>query len=164
MTEHKLSDVAQISIKEAKKIIDNFFSKVPKVKQFLDLLAKTAIVNGFIRTDLYYRRIRWFKHLDKNNPQSIGRVERQAKNTIPQGCNANIIKQALIDLQDIIDERNYPINIVLQIHDEILCECPEDLVDTWKPILEQTMIKAAELIITSVPIKVDSVVSSYWTD
>ncbi len=164
MSKFKLSEVAQISVAEADKIIKRFFSKVPKVESFLNILAKAAVKNGYIRTDLYYRRIRWFKHLDLSDYGSVGRVERQAKNSIPQGCNANIVKQALIDLQEIIDDNKYPINIVLQIHDEICTECPDELVEIWEPILTSTMIKAAEKVIKSVPIKVDSVISDYWTD
>jgi DNA polymerase-1 len=164
MSKFKLADVAQISVAEADKIIKKFFSKVPKVESFLNTLAKAAVKNGYIRTDLYYRRIRWFKHLDLNDYGTIGRVERQAKNSIPQGCNANIVKQALIDLQEIIDTNKYPINIVLQIHDEIVTECPDELVEMWEPILTSTMIKAAEKVIKSVPVKVDSVISEFWTD
>ena len=164
MSKFKLSDTAQITVDEADKIIIRFFEKVPKVKEFLDLLARTAVHLGYIRTDLYYRRIRWFPKLDKQVPKTIGEVERAAKNSIPQGINANTTKQALIDLQDIIDKNNYPVNILLTIHDEILTECREDFVNDWKPILENTMIKAAQIVIKSIPVKVDSVVSDYWTD
>jgi len=164
MSKFKFSDTAQIPVNEADKIIKRFFSKVPKVESFLNLLAKTGVRYGYIRTDLYYKRIRWFPKLDRDDYKTIGEVERASKNSIPQGINANTTKQALIYLQDIIDKNNYPVNILLTIHDEILTECREDFVDTWKPILEDTMIKAAQIIIKSIPVKVDSVISDYWTD
>jgi DNA polymerase-1 len=159
----KLADIAQISVSEADKIIRAYFKKIPKVEQFLNSLAKSAIKNGYIRTDKYYRRIRFFPLLDKDNFKSVGEVERAAKNSIPQGTNSNITKLALCNLQDIIDKNNYPVNILLTIHDEILTECREDFTEEWKIILEQTMIKAAEVIITTVPIEVEGVISNYWT-
>lgn len=159
----KLSKVAQITVNEADKIIKKFFSIIPKVQSFLDLLARTAVKNGYIRTDTYYRRIRWFPKLSKSDYKSIGEVERAAKNSIPQGTNSNITKQALIDLQDIIDKGQLPVRLLLTIHDEVLSECEESFVPIWKPILEETMINAAKLIIKSIPVKVEAVVSDFWT-
>ena len=164
MSKYKFADTAQISVNEADKIIKRFFSKVPKVEEFLNMLAKTAVYLGYIRTDLHYKRIRWFPKLDKEVFKTVGETERAGKNSIPQGVNANTTKQALIDLQEIIDKNNYPVYLLLSIHDEIITECREDFIDTWKNILEDTMIKAAQIVIKTIPVKVDSVVSDYWTD
>jgi DNA polymerase-1 len=164
MSKFKLSETAQIRVNDADKIIKKFFSKVPLVEKFLNLLARTGVKLGYIRTDLHYRRIRFFPQLDRDNFKTVGEVERASKNSIPQGINANTTKQALIDLQDIIDRNDYPVFILLTIHDEILTECREDFVDIWRPILEDTMIKAAQVVIKTIPVKVDSVVSDYWTD
>jgi DNA polymerase-1 len=164
MTKYKLSNEAQVSVPEADKIIKMFFSKVPKVEVFLNMIAKFAVIHGYIRTDPdYFRRVRWFPNLDKRDFKSCGETERAAKNTPSQGSNANCTKQALVDLQDIIDERNYNVTILLSEHDEILTECEESFVPMWKPILEETMINAAKLIIKSIPVKVEAVVSDYWT-
>jgi len=164
MSKFKLADTAQITVNEADKIIKRFFSKVPKVEKFLNMLAHTAVYLGYIRTDLHYRRIRWFPKLDKEVFKTVGEVERAAKNSIPQGINANTTKQALVDLQEVIDKNSYPVYLLLTCHDEVISECREDFVDIWKPILEDTMIKAAQIIIKTIPVKVDSVVSDYWTD
>lgn len=164
MSKFKFSEEAQITVNEADKIIKKFFSKVPKVESFLNVLAKVGVSNGFIRTDKYYKRIRWFPKLNRDDPKSVGEVQRASKNSVPQGTNANTIKQALIDLQDIIDVNNYPVKILLTVHDEIITECPKDFAEFWADILENTMVKAAEISIKSVPIKVDTVISDYWTD
>ncbi len=164
MSKFKLAETAQIDVKEADKIIKNFFSKVPKVEKFLNLLANTAVKLGYIRTDLHYKRIRWFPKLNKENFKTVGETERAAKNSIPQGVNANTTKQALVYLQDIIDKNNYPVNILLTIHDEILTECKEEFAEEWKTILEKVMIKAAQVVIKSIPVRVDGVISDYWTD
>lgn len=163
MSKFKLADTAQIPLNEADNIIKRFFKKVPLVEFFLNKLAKAGVTNGYIRTDQYYRRIRWFPKLDKNDFKSCGEVERASKNSIPQGTNGNVVKLALCNLQDIIDKNNYPVNILLTIHDEILTECKEDFTEEWKVILEQIMIKTAEIIIFSVPIKVKGVISNFWT-
>lgn len=164
MSKFKFADTAQIAVDEADKIIKRFFSKVPKVEKFLNSLGKSGVKNGYIRTDLHYRRIRWFPNLNKDNFKTIGEVERASKNSIPQGTNANTIKQALIYIQDIINNNNYPVTILLTIHDEIITECREDFAVEWSKILSNTMIKAAQISIKSIPVKVDPVISDYWAD
>jgi DNA polymerase-1 len=164
MSKFKLSEEAQVSLQEADKIIKMYFSKIPKVEIFLNMVAKMGVKNGYIRTDpTVFRRIRWFPNLDRKDFKSIGETERASKNTPPQGTNASVIKQALVDLQDVIDNNNYPARILLSIHDELVTECEESFVPIWKPILEETMINAAKLIIKSIPVKVEEVVSDYWT-
>ena len=164
MTEYKLSDTAQISVQEAKKIIKMYFSKVPLVEKFLNMIAKSALSTGFIKTDPdYFKRIRWFPELDRRNSKSIGNVERAAKNVPSQGTNANITKQALINLQNEIDTYSLPVRILLSVHDEIITECEEYYAEEWKPILERIMIETAQLIIKSIPVKVEGTISDYWT-
>jgi len=164
MSKFKLSETAQISVGEADKIIKKFLLKVPRVEKILSLWAKTAVKNGYIRTNTTYNRVRWFPNLNRDNFKSVGEVERAAKNSIPQGTNSDIIKQALINLQQIIDDNDYPVSILLSVHDEVITECEESFANEWKDILEKTMIEAAQIIIKSIPVKVDTVVSSYWTD
>lgn len=118
MSKFKLSDTAQISVDEADKIIKRFFKKVPLVEKFLNSLAESGVKYGYIRTDKHYRRVRWFPNLDKNNFKSIGETERASKNSIPQGTNGNVVKLALCNLQSIIEINNYPVNILLTIHDK----------------------------------------------
>lgn len=160
----KLSEVAQISVNDADKIIKKFFSKVPRVEKILSLWAKTAVKNGYIRINTTYNRVRWFPNLNKEDFKTIGETERAAKNSIPQGSNADVMKETLIRLQQTIDDNNYPVNILLSIHDEVLTECRESFANEWKEILEKTMIESAQMIIKSIPVKVDGVISDYWTD
>lgn len=162
---YTLSDVAQITVAEADKILNKFFKKVPKVKAFLEMLAHQAVTNGYIRNNSQFGRIRFFPNINKDSSfKDKGAVERAAKNSPMQGSNADILKLALINIQNIIDEGNLPVNILLNVHDEIVSECREDYVDIWKSILEDTIIEAAQTIIKSIPVKADTVVSDYWTD
>jgi DNA polymerase-1 len=162
MSKFKLADTAQITVDEADKIIKKFFKVVPAVEKFLNSLAVSGVKNGYIRTDKYYRRIRWFPTLDRNNFKSVGEVERASKNSVPQGTNSNATKLALCMIQDIIDKNNYPVDILLTIHDEIITECREDFAIEWKVILEKIMIEAAQVIITTVPIEVEGTINDYW--
>lgn len=162
MTEHKLAETVQINKDAAKEIIKKFFSIIPKVESFLNMIAKTAVTNGYIRTDPHYRRIRWFPNLDKSNPTTIGSTEREAKNTPMQGSNANLIKQCLINLQDEIDKNNYDVKLILSVHDEILADVEESFAETWKDIQERIMIETISIIIKSIPVKVNSEIAPYW--
>ena len=164
MSKFKLADTAQISVSEADRVIKMYFSKVPAVERFLNSISKIAVKQGYIKSDpFYFKRIRWFPKLDLNNFKSIGEVERAAKNTPPQGSNANITKLALCNLQKIIDKNNYPVRILLTVHDEIITECIEGFAEEWKSILENTMKEAARTIIKSIPVEVEGVISDYWT-
>lgn len=164
MSEHKLSDTAQISVEKAKEIIIKFKSKVPKVVKFLDKASEFAVKHKFIHTDPYFKRIRFFPFLDPSNKITVGDVERAAKNTIPQGSNANIIKYALVNIQQEIDKNNYPVRILLTVHDEIVTECEESFAEEWVKILEKTMIESAKILLKKVIVKVDTVISDFWTD
>lgn len=76
--------------------------------------------------------------------------------------NGDIIKLALINVQNYIDTNNLPINILLSVYDEIQTECPEELAESWKLTLNNLMIEAAQEVIKTVPIVVDCKVNDYW--
>ncbi len=168
MSEYKFADYLDTHPKKAKAIINDFFSIIPKVKMFLDMLAWVGRTKGYIRTMAPFRRIRWFpKWSQELNPDEnfkiIGEIERASKNTIPQGTNADCIKLTLCRLQKIIDDNNYPVYIRLSIYDEIVTECKEEFAEEWKLILEKTMIESAQVIIKRIPIKADVKISDCWT-
>lgn len=171
MTEHKLADTMQIEVKKAKEIIDKFFSVVPKVSIFLEGLAKLGLSRGYVRTAPPYSRIRFFpqwKHMVEHpeDPQSFkisGEIERRSKNTPIQGTNGDIIKQALIEIQNIIDINNYDVKILLAVYDEIQCECKEEFAEEWKLIMDKIMVEVAKRQITEIPVVVDCSINDYWT-
>jgi DNA polymerase I-like protein with 3'-5' exonuclease and polymerase domains len=171
MTEYKLSSVIDVSIAKAKAIIVKFFSSIPRVKLILDTWAYTAVTYGYIKTPAPYRRVRWFPEQSKlSDPEMpdltrmklIGGIARPAKNQIPQGVNADVIKDVLCTLQDIIDENNYPAEIKISVYDEILSEVREDFAEEWAEIKKQVMIRAAEKVIHRIPIKVEVNIDNYW--
>lgn len=168
MSEFKLSDTVNVSVEKAKEIIAMFFAVVPNVKKFLDMLGDLGKKRGYIRTPLPYRRIRWFpewrEDIDtKRDFKALGSIERRSKNMPIQGCNGDIIKQALINVQEEIDINNWPVNIILSIYDEIQTECREDKAYEWKDKLQEVMISTAKEVLKRVPVKVDCTVNDYWT-
>ena len=163
MSKFKLADTMQIPVGEADKIIKKFFKVVPKVEQFLNGLGELAKARGYIKSGQPYGRIRWFDGFDnKGNFVRQGEIERAGKNTPIQGTNGDIIKSALINVQQFIDDRQLPINILLSVYDEIQTECPEDLSEWWKLELDKLMVESAQKVIKSVPIVVDCKIDSCW--
>jgi len=84
-----------------------------------------------------------------------------AQNTPIQGTAADLIKKAMIEIQKVLDEQSSPARMLLQVHDELLFEVPEDHVDALKPVVVQKMEGAMSLI---VPLKVDGGVGRTWYD
>jgi DNA polymerase I-like protein with 3'-5' exonuclease and polymerase domains len=167
MSKFKLARLLEITPDDAQKIIDKFFSKVPKVKALLDRLGELGKKNGYINTPNPFRRIRWYpkwKNDGTTDFKVLGEIERASKNMPIQGTNANCIKIALCDLQDIIDRLNAPVRIVLTVHDEIQCECLDaSYSEEMLKILKETMINSACKILTKVKIDVDAKISDCWT-
>jgi DNA polymerase-1 len=76
--------------------------------------------------------------------------------------NADVTKQALVWLQKEIDDNKYPVKIILVVHDSIVTECKDEFAEEWKAIFEDIMIKAGELLIKSIPVKVDTYIAKSW--
>lgn len=153
----------QISVEEADAIIKKFFAVVPMVDQLLYKCGEYSKNHGFIRTGSPYGRIRFFSGFeDKEDFKKLGSIERAGKNAPIQGTNGDIVKLALVNVQEYIDNNNLPINILLAVYDEIQTECPDYLAEEWKLILDKLMVEAAQTVIKSVPIVVDSKISEYW--
>lgn len=162
MSQFKLADVIQTTPEKAKLIIDQFFSVVPKLKQFLNLISHVALTTGRIRSNQVYRRIRWFPQLKKDDPKSVGEVSRAALNFPPQSSNADLIKQCMINLLEEIETHDYPARMILTIHDEILTEVPEDFAEEWKIIQERVMKETIKTVIKSIPVEVSTVIDKCW--
>jgi DNA polymerase-1 len=170
MSKFKLSNTIGVSVDEAQAIIDKFFESVPKVKQLLDSLDTLGKTRGYIKSDPYYKRIRqypkWHALEDKDwseKQKILGEIGRASMNFPFQSSNANLVKQALINIQQEIDTNNWPVRILLQVHDEIVTECHEDYAEAWCIKLEELMIEAAQIIIKSIPVVVDCKIATHWS-
>ena len=166
MSEFKLADTMEIAVKDAKDIINKFFKAVPKVEKFLTGLGNLGKKRGFIKTSAPYKRIRWFEQwqhaVETENFGVMGSIERASKNTPIQGTNGDIIKQALIDVQEEIYKNNWDCKIILAVYDEIQTECHESQAEKWKCKLDELMVSAAKKVLLEVPVVVDCGIHDYW--
>lgn len=170
MSEYKLANTIDISVEEARKIITDYFAVVPRVKAFLTSLGDYGVNNGYIKTYAPYRRIRWFGQWSPalneeifEESRLLGEIRRASMNTPIQGANADITKQALIDVYKYIKEHKLDIKIIITVHDEIRTRCPKDISEWWAKVMGEIMTKAGETVVKTVPMKVDCTITDCWS-
>ena len=157
ISEYGLSESVHCSVKEAKKFIESYFASFPKVKEFVDKTVEDAKKSGEVHT-LFGRR-RKISELSSSNFMTRSFGERAAMNTPLQGSAADIIKIAMISVSEKLKGTNA--KLILQIHDELIVECPDEEVENVKNILADCMANAAQL---SVPLTVDVESGKSWID
>ena len=147
-----------IDVNEAKAIIDTYFEKYPKVKEFIDYLMQKAKRDK--KTVTLLGRERNLPDIDSKNFALRAASERFAVNAPIQGSQADIIKIAMIEIEKMMSTTDLNSYLVLQIHDELIFECPENEVDVCTNIVKGAMEKAYSLL---VPLKVDVSVGKNWS-
>lgn len=153
-----LSQDLGISVFEANDYIENYFATYPKVKSFLDSIVSTTQANKFITT--LYGRKRWIPNINSSNKLKQNAAIREAQNLPMQGTAADIMKLAMIAVDNLLN--HYPeANLVLQIHDEILVQCPQSQSQELCQKIKETMENVAQL---SVPLIVDAKIGNSWGD
>lgn len=148
-----------ISTKEASQIIAKYFQKFAKVRPYLDSNLEFARKNGFVETFLGRRR--YFDNLNSTNGFLRSMEERAVCNSPLQGSNADLIKLAMINLQNRIEKENLPAKIVLTVHDELVVETDKDFAQKMLQILITEMELGQPL---KVPIKVEAGVGANWSE
>ena len=142
---------------EAQDYMARYFSRYPGVREFMDRVREQAHRDGYVET-VFGRRL----HLDyihsRNQAQRAG-AERAAINAPMQGTAADIIKRAMISVDDWLTRQHERARMLMQVHDELVLEVREDAVDEIVTGLRERMAKAAEL---SVPLVVDVGVGANW--
>ncbi len=152
-----LSEDLHISVKEAGAYIDKYFQTYPKVKAFLDDAVKTAKENGYVLT--LFRRRRPVPELSSGNFMQRSFGERVAMNSPIQGTAADIIKIAMIHVNERLKAENRRSRLILQVHDELLVETEISEVEQVKQILQEEMVNAVHM---SVAMEVDMNVGKNW--
>ncbi|MBU0629688.1 MAG: DNA polymerase I [Candidatus Margulisbacteria bacterium] len=151
----------QLKVKrpEAAGIIERYFAKHQGVKAFIDKTIKEAKENGYVTTMLGRKR----PVPDINSPNAGLRsaTERMAINTPVQGSAADLIKLAMITTNQQLTTHNLKAKMIMQVHDELVFECPAEEADTVKKIVVQEMENAVKL---SVPVKVDIGAGKNWAE
>jgi DNA polymerase-1 len=144
---------------EAQKFIDGYWERLPRVRQFFDELIEFGREHGYVQT-LSGRR-RYIPDLNSRNGMQRQAAQRVAMNMPIQGTQADIIKQAMIDLDAILTARDLPGYQVLQVHDELVLEVDERRLDEIASLLHDTMRDAEQL---DVPVIVDLRTGMNWED
>jgi DNA polymerase-1 len=152
-----LSRTTGISQGEAKKFIEDYFNRYSSIREFMDDCIAQAKQTGYAETILHRRRK--IQNLSSKNAGKRSQAERLAVNTVIQGSAADLIKVAMIKIQEKIEAEQLPVRMILQIHDELVFELPA--VDAAKHAkwIEQQMINAIKL---DVPLKVDISTGPSW--
>ena len=152
-----LSQDLNISRKEAGEYIDKYFETFPGVKAFLDKSVEKAKEEGTVRT--LFERKRPIPELKSSNFMQRSFGERVAMNSPIQGTAADIIKIAMIRVNEQLKARKMKSRLILQVHDELLIEAYETEIEEVKEILEKEMIGAVTLL---VPLEVDIHTGLNW--
>ncbi|PKM72890.1 MAG: DNA polymerase I [Firmicutes bacterium HGW-Firmicutes-16] len=144
---------------EAKAYIDTYLEKYSGVRGYMDGIKKKAKDDGYVAT-LFGRR-RPLPELKSANFNLRSFGERVALNTPIQGTAADIIKLAMVNVHRRLESEGLGGKLILQIHDELIVECPEKEAETVKKILTQEMENAVRY---SVPLDVDANIGKSWSD
>ena len=144
---------------EAKEIIDEYFRRFPGVKTYIDTTIEFAREHGYVKT-LAGRR-RYIPDIKAPNFNIRSFAERTAINMPIQGTAADLIKIAMIKIEDRFIELDLKSRMLLQVHDELVFEVHEDEIDQVKILIQECMESAMAL---SVPLKVEMGVADNWLD
>jgi len=152
-----LSRGTDLSVPEAKKFIDDYFGRYKSIRKFMDEIIAKAKDNGFAETIL--NRQRKIYDMKSSNFNKRSQAERLAINTVIQGSAADLIKVAMINIQQQIEQNDLPIKMILQIHDELVFEVPVAETEKYTKFVNDKMTGALKL---DVPLKVDISIGSSW--
>jgi len=157
MSPFGLSKQLGISQKMAKMYIDNYFSRYSGVKRFLDQTVDSARKTGMTSTLL--DRIRLLPDINSANPNTRGFAERIAINTPIQGTAADLIKIAMIRVDEAFQKRNLKSAMLLTVHDELVFEAPPDEIETVERLVKEVMEGIWDL---RAPLKVNIATGENW--
>ncbi len=156
LSAHGLSQQTGLSRSESKQLIDTYFETYPTLKDYIKKQVDFAREHGYVETILGRRR--YLKDIYSQNAIVRAAAERNAVNAPLQGSAADIIKKAMIDIQQEIKGK-YQTKMLLQVHDELVFEVPENELTSIKKMIKDKMENVVSL---SVPLTVDIGVGKNW--
>lgn len=157
ISDYGLSQNLNITRKEAQQFIDMYFEKYPRIKAYMEDIVAEAKEKGYVTT-LFQRR-RYLEDIHSSNFNIRSFAERTAMNTPIQGSAADIIKVAMINMAQKIQEKQLQSKMLLQVHDELIFEVPEEEIAIMTKLVTEVMENAVSL---DVPLKVDSQIGDSW--
>jgi len=158
MSAYGLTNATDLTLAEAENFITTYFEKFPGVKGFLDGVRKQAAEQGYVETLLGRRR--YFPNLVRGASYNIRqREEREAINAPIQGTAADIIKIAMLQLPKELQKTCLKAQMLLQVHDELMFEVPEDELDETTKLVRHVMENAYQL---DIPLSTEAKAGKSW--
>jgi len=156
-----LAENIGVSRTEAKSIIDNYFKQYPAIKQYMDRSINFAKEHGYVETVM--GRKRWLKDIYSANFTVRGYAERNAINMPIQGTAADMIKLAMITIHREMEKRRMSTRMILQVHDELVFDVPNEEVDEARLLIKTCMENAMKLP-HDVPVNVETGSGANWLE
>ncbi len=158
-----LANQLSISREEAGDYIRTYFSRFPGIKTYMEDTKKSARANGYVET-IFGRRCH-FVRINSPNASERAFMERAAINAPIQGAAADIIRRAMIRMQDALDAAKLSAKMLLQVHDELIFEVVDAEIEKTMDVVKQVMVKAPEPVVKlSVPLQVDARAAMNWDE
>ena len=154
-----LADRLNIPVPEAQDIMDTYFERFDGVAAFLDQIVRQAHADGFTTT--MFGRRRYLPELGSGNPRVRAIGERQALNAPIQGTAADIMKLAMIGVDQALQEKSLDTKMILTVHDELVFEVPTGEESAAAELIEREMTSVAEM---KVPLRVESSFGPNWAE
>jgi DNA polymerase-1 len=158
MSAFGLTRTTDLTLAEAEDFVKAYFQQFPGVKKYLDGMRRQAAEIGYVETLL--GRKRYFPALQgKTNPQMRSREEREAINAPIQGTAADIMKIAMIDIPPALKAAKLKAKMLLQVHDELVLECPKDEMEKTAQVVQKAMTDAYQM---SIPLETEARWGKNW--
>ena len=156
---YSLSEDIHVSVPQAKEYMEKYFEHYSGVRAYMDRVVEQGREDGYVST--MYGRRRWLPELKSSNFNTRSFGERVALNMPIQGTAADIIKLAMIRVDARLRSEKLEAKLVLQVHDELIVECPESEAEQVKALLQEEMAGVAAL---SVPLVADAKAGRTWAE
>ena len=154
-----ISQQTELTLEEGQQFIETYFGKYPGIRRYIEETKGKARDQGYVETLLGRRR--YMPEMHAPNFQARQAAERMAINMPVQGTAADILKMAMIRLQEHLDRRELRTKMLLQVHDELVFEVPQEELETVRKLVLEVMPHALEL---SVPLMVELKTGATWGD
>jgi DNA polymerase-1 len=159
ISQYGLASRLHISAEEAREIIENYFTRFPRVNDYMIHTIAFAQQNGYVTTILNRRR--YIPEIESDNANVRQNAERMAINTTIQGSAADLIKVAMINIQKQLEKRDLKTRMILQVHDELVFEAKAAELEEIKTLVKQEMENAIKL---DIPVRVDMGIGKNWLE
>jgi DNA polymerase-1 len=148
---------------EASTFIKQYFERFPGIRTYIDETKRFCKDKGYVTT--LFGRVCHYPQIKSSNPSERAGVERQAINAPIQGTAADIIRRAMIRMEDALKAERLSARMLLQVHDELVFEAPDDEIDATLPVISRVMTEAPFPAVTlKVPLAVEARAAQNWDE